>query len=123
MGEDTTLYIIKDMDDEGRFRLEMSGNGYRITALINNGTIDSVIGCDGNLIDVNCLSFNTFNQSFIQTKDTVVEGKRIVIQQLNDTLWISPQVPIFGIVSCGDIRLLNFGYNFKTNRTQINPVK
>lgn len=116
---DTVLYTIKDTEDGERFWLEVAGNGYCIMALVNNGTIDSVVGYDGNLIDVNCLSFNTFEPS-TQTKDTIVGDKRIVIQQLNDTLWVSPQVPIFGIVSCGNIHLLDFGYNLKTRWTKIN---
>ena len=112
IGKDTVLYTIKDKDSE-RFWLEMTGDGYCITVLVNDGTIDSIIGYNGNFIDVERLSFEKFNPSVIQTKDTIMGDKRIIIQQLNDTLWISPQVPIFGIVNYGNIHLLDFGYTFR----------
>lgn len=112
IGKDTVLYTIKDKDGE-RFWLEMTSDGYCITVLVNDGTIDSIIGYNGNFIDVERLSFEKFNPSVIQTKDTIMGDKRIIIQQLNDTLWISSQVPIFGIVNYGNIHLLDFGYTFR----------
>lgn len=113
IGKDTVLYTIKSMEDDERFLLEMAGDGYCITALVNNGTIESITGCNDDLLDVNRPSFNMLEQFSIQTKDTIVASKRVVMHQLNDTLWISPQVPIFGVVSCGNIHLLDFGYTSK----------
>lgn len=111
IGKETVLYTIIDRENAQRFWLEMTGTDFCIRALIDNGNILSLIDCDSCMMDVSNINVNPLHQKTIQMKDTIFEGKRIVIKRLNDTLIVSSHVPIFGIISCGKIHLLDFGYH------------
>ncbi len=107
-GSEKILFRVKEAKGD-RFYLEMEGNGYKILAVVNHGEVDSIISQEEGLI-LDFIALKSQKSQYKEIKDTIVAGKNIVLKRLNDSTSVSPDVPIFGIIKCGDISLLDFGY-------------
>lgn len=110
LGGEKVLYSIQENKGEGRYLLNVSGCGFCMNVLIERGKILKILDQDSVSIDFEGFVSGLMNQDPVGVKDTILEDKRITMKLLNDSLAISAQVPIFGIVRYGNIQLIDFGY-------------